>query len=211
MDYKIKKGMMGHRVHYNCPGCKTGLNNPINEAGIKDVCPDCGTSYTVPGKQRWEEMQAAEDRKRKEREEQAKEKAKKKAETKLALIESRQLSTRPKAKTSSVPARTSTIVNPQPERQVHQGTLIGNEHFPQTQANPSQVLGNPPSQQPVTIVNQQPAYYPPPQQQQQPVVVNNIGQGDSSFLSGCLQAMLIIILFPFVVMIILAVLGAMVS
>lgn len=209
MDYKIKKGMMGYRVHYNCPGCKTGLHNPINEAGITDVCPDCGTSYEVPGKQRWNEMKAAEDRKQKEREEQAKEKAKKKAEAKLALIESRQLSVRPRTSVGNVPALTSTDVNPEPSRQVHKGTLIGNEHFPQTEAHPSHAVGTPVSQQPVTIVNQQPAYYPPPQQQQ-PVVVNNIGHGDTSFLTGCLQVMLIIILAPFVIMIVLAVLGAMI-
>lgn len=49
MKYTIKKNMTGYSVNYNCPNCDAGLRNPLKEAGIGDVCPDCGHAYTVPG------------------------------------------------------------------------------------------------------------------------------------------------------------------
>jgi|GEM_PF-5878694 len=50
ISYKLKKTLRAARVLYNCPGCKCDLESSLGEAGKVDSCPQCGTSFTVPGK-----------------------------------------------------------------------------------------------------------------------------------------------------------------
>lgn len=37
------------KIRYACPGCGEVLLNRLCEAGDQDSCPQCGTTYTVPG------------------------------------------------------------------------------------------------------------------------------------------------------------------
>ena len=47
---EFKKGLFGGRtVGYDCPKCTARLTSPLSHAGKTDNCPDCGTSYVVPG------------------------------------------------------------------------------------------------------------------------------------------------------------------
>jgi DNA-directed RNA polymerase subunit RPC12/RpoP len=47
---EFKKSLLGRRtVSYDCPRCAARLSSPLEEAGKKDSCPDCGATFTVPG------------------------------------------------------------------------------------------------------------------------------------------------------------------
>lgn len=84
LPYTITKGITGVKVNYKCPNCKVGLSNPLKEAGILDVCPDCGCQYQVPGvndlKHAKAQQAAAEQRKKQERIQKRSDKAQAKVE-----------------------------------------------------------------------------------------------------------------------------------
>jgi len=40
------------RLTYNCPSCNERLRSPLDEAGMKDTCPNCSFQFTVPGEQK---------------------------------------------------------------------------------------------------------------------------------------------------------------
>lgn len=44
------------KVEYKCPRCGTQLKNPIEEAGTRDQCPECGGEFEVPGKSELEKF-----------------------------------------------------------------------------------------------------------------------------------------------------------
>ncbi|MBM4069233.1 MAG: hypothetical protein FJ271_09850 [Planctomycetes bacterium] len=45
---KTMLGETGPAIKYNCPRCKTALESPVSEAGIKKPCPSCGQRLQVP-------------------------------------------------------------------------------------------------------------------------------------------------------------------
>jgi Zn-finger nucleic acid-binding protein len=58
IPHKINKTLLGKlHVKYDCPKCKLELENPLNEAGRSDTCPECGTVFVVPGESAQKEME----------------------------------------------------------------------------------------------------------------------------------------------------------
>lgn len=48
--YEVRKSIGGKQnVYYACLNCGAALNNPIEQAGWEDECPDCGLTFVVPG------------------------------------------------------------------------------------------------------------------------------------------------------------------
>jgi membrane protein YdbS with pleckstrin-like domain/uncharacterized Zn finger protein (UPF0148 family) len=47
--YEVRKGLLGHKVNYNCPACGAPLTSPLDKAGTNDTCPDCARPHTIPG------------------------------------------------------------------------------------------------------------------------------------------------------------------
>ena len=107
MKYTVKETMTGYNVHYNCPNCNVGLRNPLKEAGIGEVCPDCGQHYTVPGERellsykqhKANEKKALEERKRQAKleREQMKQEQQRKREEHAARVEQERVRQRQKA------------------------------------------------------------------------------------------------------------------
>jgi Zn-finger nucleic acid-binding protein len=57
IPHKINKTLLGKlHVIYDCPKCTLELENPLNEAGLSDLCPECGTVFNVPGESAQKEM-----------------------------------------------------------------------------------------------------------------------------------------------------------
>jgi hypothetical protein len=48
-DYEVKKGVLGHKVLYNCPACSSPLTSSLDKAGTNDACPDCNRPHVIPG------------------------------------------------------------------------------------------------------------------------------------------------------------------
>lgn len=85
--FELKKRLLGgYSVVYDCPHCKCGLKSSLDEAGLKDTCPECGRTFVVPGsvdKERVRNEHQERERERQEkseskRKQMAKEKAKRK-------------------------------------------------------------------------------------------------------------------------------------
>lgn len=193
MNYRITKTVLGYRVHYNCPRCKTGLSNPVAECGIQDVCPDCGQQYEVPGKERVAEMKRAAEAKKKA-----------KQEAKRELIESRQLAKRKPAPRKTAIAKTDTHVQPQPGPTSMQVPLppTAAPMAPALQPAPQPIAQPAPQQHSPVVIHQAAP---------QPIVVTNNNGQNGDFAGGCLKVILIIILAPFALFMILAFLGAIVG
>ena len=50
IPYSVERTLLGkHRVVYDCPHCGHNIYNPLEEAGIDDVCPECDGDFVVPG------------------------------------------------------------------------------------------------------------------------------------------------------------------
>lgn len=49
--YTVKRGKLTGKstVHFNCGKCGATLEAPLNEAGDNDRCPECQSSFIVPG------------------------------------------------------------------------------------------------------------------------------------------------------------------
>lgn len=48
--YRIRRGIFhGLVVSYACPRCATLLKSPIEDSGLADACPSCGSTIVVPG------------------------------------------------------------------------------------------------------------------------------------------------------------------
>lgn len=47
-------------VKYNCPKCGLRLKSRIGEAGERDACPECGCAFTVPAKDKRNEVERLE-------------------------------------------------------------------------------------------------------------------------------------------------------
>ena len=61
IDYQIKKGVLGgYKIKYDCPGCSTGLNSSLDEAGGTESCPECGVQFVVPGATERDSIRSAE-------------------------------------------------------------------------------------------------------------------------------------------------------
>lgn len=70
-DYEIKKGMLGHKVLYNCPACGSPLTSSLDKAGTNDACPDCNRPHVIPGsteKTQFEQATATKQRQKLEEE-----------------------------------------------------------------------------------------------------------------------------------------------
>ena len=48
-DYRVKKGIFGSSILYDCPNCGAPLTSSVAKAGSMDNCPDCARAFTVPG------------------------------------------------------------------------------------------------------------------------------------------------------------------
>lgn len=72
MKYEIPKSVISRKpiVTYACPSCSCQLKSSLTEAGKTDTCPDCGTSFVVPGEMDKRRMELAEDRSQRDKEEQ---------------------------------------------------------------------------------------------------------------------------------------------
>src|SRR6266542_3574703 len=59
--YKVKTVRSGlRRVVFACPFCNTDLESPIEEAGDRFACPNCGRESVTPGKpelEKWRQAQ----------------------------------------------------------------------------------------------------------------------------------------------------------
>ena len=55
----VKKRLLGgHLLVYGCSKCQTRLTSPLDDAGKSDSCPDCGTTFVVPGVAEREQIHA---------------------------------------------------------------------------------------------------------------------------------------------------------
>ena len=53
---KFKRNTIGKVFGvYECPHCDASLRSPVEEVGIKDICPECENEFYVPGAQELEE------------------------------------------------------------------------------------------------------------------------------------------------------------
>lgn len=56
---QVKRRLLGgHLLVYGCPKCQTRLTSPLDDAGKSDSCPDCGTTFVVPGVAEREQIRA---------------------------------------------------------------------------------------------------------------------------------------------------------
>lgn len=69
----IKKGLFGRlTVGYDCPHCAARLKSPLDDAGKVDTCPECDTTFVVPGSEERSRIQVQRDAdERRQREEEA--------------------------------------------------------------------------------------------------------------------------------------------
>lgn len=58
---QFKKTLTGKEVVvYACTNCKSTLNSPIDEIGLRDHCPNCQGDFIVPGTDEFEARRRAE-------------------------------------------------------------------------------------------------------------------------------------------------------
>jgi len=92
LAFRLSKTLTGKlNVHYQCPKCKEGLKNSLDDAGATDTCPKCNSSFVVPGAAKKKEFEI--EQRRREAEEKAKkiEKLKEREEQKQAAIQVMQM------------------------------------------------------------------------------------------------------------------------
>jgi Zn-finger nucleic acid-binding protein len=69
IEYRVAKSLTGKwSVHYQCPSCKEGLKNSIDDAGKADVCPRCKTEFVVLGLGKKQQIEAEQKAKLSEKE-----------------------------------------------------------------------------------------------------------------------------------------------
>src|SRR4051794_2361852 len=65
MGYHVRAGARGKRVvEFSCPHCQAPLQSPLEEAGQRFACPNCGGEFLTPGHtelRQWQEQLAAMD------------------------------------------------------------------------------------------------------------------------------------------------------
>ena len=98
MEHEIQNPL-GKRpiVHYKCPACGTRLKSPLTDAGSPDACPNCGTSFNVPGADGlkvWSKRQADERESTRKKEDARRADEEQKAQETRALEEQHRLMSR---------------------------------------------------------------------------------------------------------------------
>ena len=53
MRYELKKNLAGkYSLKFKCPKCGIKLSETLNNAGQRDVCPECGQTIVIPGEEK---------------------------------------------------------------------------------------------------------------------------------------------------------------